>query len=172
MRGANKVKAKKLFATLLAGALVIPVLFQTPAQAAPKKQIPITININGEKLSTDVDPIMIKGRVMLPLRAIFEQLGASVSWEPKQRKITAYKDGVQMILYLDSKVATINNKRVNLDVAPLGYKARTMVPVRFVSEALGQSVSWQTSNRTVTILSKYGPEKKVSRLMNNTSSRQ
>lgn len=157
MRGANKVKAKKLYAALLAGSLVIPVLFQTPVEAAPKKEIPITININGDKLPTDVDPIMIKGRVMLPLRAIFEQLGASVSWEPKQRKITAYKDGVQIILYLDSKVATINGTKVNLDVAPLGYKARTMVPVRFVSEALGQSVNWQTSTRTVTILSTDDP---------------
>lgn len=157
MRGANKVKAKKLYAALLAGSLVIPVLFQTPVEAAPKKQIPITININGDKLPTDVDPIMIKGRVMLPLRAIFEQLGASVSWEPKQRKITAYKDGVEMILYLDSKVATINGTKVSLDVAPLGYKARTMVPVRFVSEALGQSVSWQTSTRTVTILTTDDP---------------
>lgn len=157
MRGADKVKAKKLYAALLAGSLVIPVLFQTPVEAAPKKQIPITININGDKLPTDVDPIMIKGRVMLPLRAIFEQLGASVSWEPKQRKITAYKDGVEMILYLDSKVATINGTKVSLDVAPLGYKARTMVPVRFVSEALGQSVSWQTSTRTVTILTTEDP---------------
>lgn len=157
MRGANKVKAKKLYAALLAGSLVIPVLFQTPVEAAPNKQIPITININGDKLPTDVDPIMIKGRVMLPLRAIFEQLGASVSWEPKQRKITAYKDGVEMILYLDSKVATINGTKVSLDVAPLGYKARTMVPVRFVSEALGQTVNWQTSTRTVTILSTDDP---------------
>lgn len=153
LRGANKVKAKKLYAALLAGTLVIPILFQVPVEAAPAKQIPITININGDKLSTDVDPIMIKGRVMLPLRAIFEQLGASVVWEGSQRKITAYKDGTQMVLYLDSKTATINGNKVTLDVPPLGYKGRTMVPVRFVSEALGQSVNWQTSTRTVTILS-------------------
>lgn len=153
LRGANKVKAKKLYAALLAGSLVIPILFQVPVEAAPAKQIPITININGDKLSTDVDPIMIKGRVMLPLRAIFEQLGALVVWEGSQRKITAYKDGTQMVLYLDSKTATINGNKVTLDVPPLGYKGRTMVPVRFVSEALGQSVNWQTSTRTVTILS-------------------
>lgn len=153
MKEANKVNVKKLSVALLAGSLVFPVLFQTSVDAAPKKQVPISININGDRLPTDVDPIMINGRVMLPFRAILEELGATVDWQSKQRKITAYKDGVQIVLNLNSKVATINNTKVSLDAAPIGYKGRTMVPVRFVSEALGQYVDWQSSTRTVTILS-------------------
>jgi hypothetical protein len=153
IKEANKVNVKKLSVALLASSLVFPVLFQTPVDAAPKKQVPITININGDRLPTDVDPITINGRVMLPFRAILEELGATVDWQSKQRKITAYKDGVQIVLNLNSKVATINNTKVSLDAAPIGYKGRTMVPVRFVSEALGQYVDWQASTRTVTILS-------------------
>lgn len=142
-------RVKKLWITMLAGFLILPMLFQAPAQAAT----PIRIYIDGVRLATDQAPIMVKGRTMLPLRAIFEALGAKILWNQKTQTATAIKDDTTIVLKIGSKVATINNKAVTLDVPGQNLKGRTMVPVRFVSEALGQEVGWNSKTQTVTITS-------------------
>lgn len=113
----------------------------------------ITITVDGVQLKTDQPPAMIQGRVMLPLRAIFEALGASVNWDSKSQTVTGYKEDTTVVLKMKSKVATINGKSVTLDVPAQILRGRTMVPVRFVSEALGQDVDWNSVNQTVTIQS-------------------
>lgn len=142
-------RVKKLWITLLAGLLVVPLLFQAPAQAAT----PISIYIDGVRLATDQAPIMVQGRTMLPLRAIFEALGAKILWNQKTQTATAIKDDTTIVLKIGSKVATINNEAVTLDVPGQNLKGRTMVPVRFVGEALGQEVGWNSKTQTVTITS-------------------
>ncbi|MEK4508485.1 copper amine oxidase N-terminal domain-containing protein [Paenibacillus sp. FSL K6-2524] len=140
---------KKLWVTLLAGLLVLPILFQSSAQAAT----PIRIYIDGVPLVTDQAAVMIQGRTMLPLRAIFEALDAKIQWNQKTQTVTAIKDDTTIVLKIGSKVATINNKAVSLDVPGKNLKGRTMVPVRFVGEALGQEVGWNSKTQTVTITS-------------------
>lgn len=140
---------KKLWVTLLAGLLVLPILFQSSAQAAT----PIRIYIDGVPLVTDQAAVMIQGRTMLPLRAIFEALDAKIQWNQKTQTVTAIKDDTTIVLKIGSKIATINNKAVNLDVPGKNLKGRTMVPVRFVGEALGQEVGWNSKTQTVTITS-------------------
>ncbi|WP_231745134.1 copper amine oxidase N-terminal domain-containing protein [Lysinibacillus sp. F5] len=122
-----------------------------PATAQAAKAI--TITVDGVQLKTDQPPAMIQGRVMLPLRAIFEALGASVNWDSKNQTVTGYKEDTTVVLKMKSKVATINGKSVTLDVPAQILRGRTMVPVRFVSEALGQDVDWNSVNQTVTIQS-------------------
>ena len=94
---------------------------------------------------------MIQGRVMLPLRAIFEALNASVNWNPKTQTVTGIKGDTTVVLKIKSKTATINNQTVTLDVPAQVLKGRTMVPVRFVSEALGQDVDWNSEKQQVSI---------------------
>lgn len=143
---------KKIWASLLAVLLLIPIFQQTTAQAAT----PISIYIDGNRLTTDQDPVIISGRVMLPLRAIFEALDAKVNYNQTLKTVTAYKDGTTITLKLMSRSATINNETVLLDVPAQSVKGRTMVPVRFVSEALGQQVGWNNSAKIVTIKSGFG----------------
>ncbi|WP_442852584.1 stalk domain-containing protein [Paenibacillus sp. oral taxon 786] len=143
---------KKIWASLLAALLIIPIFQQTTAQAAT----PISIYIDGNRLTTDQDPVIISGRVMLPLRAIFEALDAKVNYNQTLKTVTAYKDGTTITLKLMSRSATINNETVLLDVPAQSVKGRTMVPVRFVSEALGQQVGWNNSAKIVTIKSGFG----------------
>lgn len=125
---------------------------QTTAQAAT----PISIYIDGSRLTTDQAPVVISGRVMLPLRAIFEALDATVNYNQTLQTVTAQKDGTTIVLKLKSRSATINNEAVLLDVPAQSIKGRTMVPVRFVSEALGQQVGWNNSTKIVTINSGSG----------------
>lgn len=141
---------EKIWTLFFAAMLIVPLLLQ-PATAQAAKAI--TITVDGVQLKTDQPPAMIQGRVMLPLRAIFEALGASVNWDSKNQTVTGYKEDTTVVLKMKSKVATINGKSVTLDVPAQILRGRTMVPVRFVSEALGQDVDWNSVNQTVTIQS-------------------
>lgn len=137
---------RKVLSALVAVVLVFSVAFQTQVSAAPS----IGIYIDGVKLYADQAPIATKGRVMLPMRAIFEALHASVDWNVKNRTVTGVKYGTTVILKIGSKQATINGRSVALDVPAQMVKGRTMVPVRFVSEALGAGVVWQSNNVYIT----------------------
>ncbi|MFE0560354.1 stalk domain-containing protein [Paenibacillus sp. NPDC058910] len=138
---------KRIWTALLAAILLIPMTFQSQAQAA----VNISVLIDGVKLYTPQAPVMIQGRVMLPMRSIFEALDASVKWNQKTKTVTATKNGTTVILKINSKTATINNKTVALDVPAKNLKGNTMVPVRFVSEALGQKIGWNSKTKTVTV---------------------
>lgn len=139
---------KKIWTMLLAVILIVPLLLQ-PATAQAARAI--TIYVDGVQLKTDQPPVMVQGRVMLPLRAIFEALDANVDWDRKNQTVTGIKGGTTVVLKIKSKVATINGERVTLDVPAQIINGRTMVPVRFVSEALGQDVDWNSYNQIVTI---------------------
>ncbi|MGG6309473.1 stalk domain-containing protein [Paenibacillus macerans] len=143
---------RKIWVSILAALLIVPMLHQTPAQAAT----PISVYIDGSRLATDQAPVVIGGRVMLPLRAIFEALDAKVDYNQTLQTVTAVKDGTKIVLKLKSRSATINNEAVLLDVPAQSIKGRTMVPVRFVSEALGQQVGWSNATKVVTITTTSG----------------
>jgi hypothetical protein len=138
---------KKLCISILVGLLVIPMMFQSQARA----DTPISIIIDGVRLSTDQPPVMVNGRTLVPLRAIFEAFNAAIKWDQKTQTVTATKDDTTIVLKIGSKIASINNKVVNLDVPGQNLKGRTMVPTRFVSEALGQEVGWNAQTKVVTI---------------------
>ncbi|MNO60060.1 hypothetical protein D3C76_506620 [compost metagenome] len=140
---------RKIWTSFLAVILVLPLMLQTTAHANSA----INVYIDGSPLKTDQAPIMVQGRVMLPLRAIFEALNATVKWDQKAQIVTAIKGDTTIVLKIKSKVATINNEAVTLDVPAQSIKGRTMVPVRFVSEALGQEVGWNSKTKRVTITS-------------------
>lgn len=138
---------KKLWISILVVLVVFPMMFQSSVKAAT----PISIIIDGVRLSTDQAPVMVKGRTMVPLRAIFEAFNATIKWNQKAQTVTATKDDTTIMLKIGSKTATINNKAVTLDVPGLNLKGRTMVPTRFVSEALGHEVGWNPKTQVVTI---------------------
>ncbi|GGD55735.1 copper amine oxidase N-terminal domain-containing protein [Paenibacillus nasutitermitis] len=139
---------RKLMITLAAGILMFSVLFQTQAQAAAPTT---TVYVNGVKLATDQAPKIVGSRILLPLRAIFEVLDSTVDWNAKAKTVTATRDDTTIVLKLGSKTATINNETVTLDVAAQLINGRTMIPVRFVSEAMGAEVDWNAGSKSVYI---------------------
>lgn len=145
---------KKIGITFLAVILALPMLLQAPLSASAATAI--SIYIDGARLSTDQAPVAVQGRVLLPLRAIFEGLGSTVDWNQSKQTVTATKGNTTVVLKMKSRTATINNQTVALDVPAQAISGRTMVPVRFVSEALGATVNWNSSARSVTIFSGSG----------------
>lgn len=108
--------------------------------------------LNGQELAFDVPPVIEKGRTLVPLRVIFEALGVNVNWDDRTRTVTAAKGGTEIKLVIGGR-AYKNNQPVALDVPAKIVKGRTLVPLRFVSEALGAFVFWDGATQTVTIYS-------------------
>lgn len=136
---------KRIFSIVALCALMFVSFVQPHAQAAA----PIKIYIDGSELYVDQAPVMRGGRVLVPMRAIFEALDASVSWNPKTQTVVATKDGTSVTLKIGSTTAKINDKTVILDVPALTINGRTVVPVRFASTALGQEVVWDAASQSV-----------------------
>lgn len=109
------------------------------------------VYLDGNMLAFDVPPVIEEGRTLVPLRAIFEALGAEVTWDGDTRTVTAQKEQVKIQLQIGSNTACINNQPVELDVPARIVNDRTLVPLRFVGEALGAEVDWDGATRTVRI---------------------
>lgn len=109
----------------------------------------IPVILNGAELDCDQPPMIVDGRTLVPLRAIFEGLGASVDWDGATRTVTSTLDGTTVVMTVDSAVMHKNGEAVTLDVPAKIVNGRTMVPVRAVGEAFGADVRWDGATRTV-----------------------
>ena len=111
----------------------------------------ITVNVNGKNLSLDQNCVIVKDRTLVPLRAIFEALGADVDWDDATSTVTAVKDGKKISLTIGDKTLIAGGEAKTLDVPPQLIGSRTLVPVRAVSESLGANVNWDETSKTVII---------------------
>ena len=111
----------------------------------------IDLVVDGEKLALDVPPQVVEQRTLVPLRAIFEKLGATVEWDQTTQTATATKGTDVGQITIDSTTAYVNGQAQTLDVPAMAVDGRTLVPVRFVSEALQADVQWIQETQTVQI---------------------
>ncbi|MDQ6779808.1 MAG: copper amine oxidase N-terminal domain-containing protein [Candidatus Eremiobacteraeota bacterium] len=138
---AYRFRVRILSAAALSTALILTTF--APAAAA------VTIIVNGQQVQFDQPPIERSGRVFVPLRGVFERLGASVVYD--NGVINATGNGRSVQLHIGSTTAVVNGSNQMLDVAPFLVGARTLVPLRFISQALGASVNYDNNSQTVTV---------------------
>lgn len=112
---------------------------------------PITVTLDGNKLTFEVEPVLENGRVLVPLRSIFEALGARVDWDEATSTVTAVKGNDTIQLVAGRKTAYRNGNALELDMPAKIVQGRMLVPVRFVSESLNARVDWDDVSRTVVI---------------------
>ena len=106
----------------------------------------------GKELTFDTTPIIKNETTLVPLRTIFEALGMTVEWDEETERITAKKDGLTITLTVGSTAAKKNNEEITLLTVPVVTgEGRTLVPIRFISESCGLSVTWDGASNTVTI---------------------
>ena len=113
---------------------------------------PVTVTLNGEKIdcaSYGQEAEIVEGRTLVPLRAIFEALGASVERNGETKTVTSVLDETEIKLTIGEKALYKNGETVELDVPAQIMNGRTMVPVRAISESFGVNVEWDGETRTV-----------------------
>ena len=123
----------------------------------------ISVYLNGERLEFDVPPQMINNRTMVPMRTIFEALGARVEWTEGFGIIRAFPGDGRLIRMHTENNQFVSNyeiiirtnfgeiETITLDVAPQIIDSRTLVPVRVVAETLGANVEWDGDAQAVLI---------------------
>lgn len=107
--------------------------------------------VGGQEVPFDVRPQVIDGRTLVPVRAITEALGANVAWDAATQTVTITAGGQEIQLVLNSRTVTINGQTYTLDVPASVIDGRTVVPLRFVAEALGLDVQWLAETQTIVI---------------------
>ena len=130
--------------TVIAALVALVLLFAPQIARAD-----VRIVVNGQTVQFDQPPIVRAGRVFVPLRGVFERLGASVVYD--NGTINATGAGHQIQVRIGSTQALVDGQSRTLDVAPFLVGARTLVPLRFISESLGANVQWDDNSQTVTI---------------------
>jgi hypothetical protein len=108
-----------------------------------------TVTVNGQPLYLSPGPIVQSGRVLVPLRGIFERLGASVVYSAGT--INATKGGTTVSLRIGSTQAEVSGEPTVIDVAPFIVGATTYVPLRFIAQSLGATVGYDAATRIVAI---------------------
>lgn len=112
----------------------------------------IRVRVNGDPVQFEgTRPRQMDGRVLVPLRGVLEKMGATVDWLPATQTVVAAKGDMEINLPIGSHTATVNGRQVHLDVPATTVAGSTMVPLRFVSEALGADVNWSSATQTVMI---------------------
>ncbi len=111
----------------------------------------ITVKLNGTDIAFDQPPVVINGRTLVPLRAVFEAMGASVDWNQETSTVTSKKGNITISLSTGSSTMYRNGIPITLDVPSQVINDRTLVPVRAVSEAFGADVDWDNDTWTVII---------------------
>lgn len=115
----------------------------------------ISVTLDGQAISfPDQDPLEQSGRVMVPVNAILEALGAEVTWDKTAKTVTAVLNDQTLVLQIGSSTATVNGETLDIDAPAIILNSRTLVPVRFISEGLGLTVDWDQTAAQVSLTSK------------------
>lgn len=137
---------KKIVSALCAASM-------TAAFAATASADDITVLLNGNAIEFDVAPIIENDRTLVPLRAIFEALGAEVEWDGTTQTVISAKGDDTCVFQIGNDKMFVNGETKTLDVAAKIVDDRTLIPLRAVSEAYNCTVDWDGATRTVTIVS-------------------
>ena len=140
------------------GTATIAVVPTQPASVVLKFTIGSTaMTRDGKPITIDVAPVIQNGRTLLPIRWLSDPLGAALAYDAAKRQVTISRGALTIILTIGSSKALVNGKSTPIDAAnpkvvPVIVSGRTMLPVRFVAEQLGCSITYDAATRIVTVV--------------------
>ena len=124
----------------------------TPVAQTASEEV-ISVMLDGNYIEFDVQPALINDRTMVPVRAIFEALGASVEWIEETQTVVSEMGDTKVTLAINNTVLNKNGEEIILDVPAQLVGTRTLVPLRAISEAYGCTVMWNGYKNTAVIVS-------------------
>jgi membrane-associated HD superfamily phosphohydrolase len=107
--------------------------------------------IKGKNLKFDTPPVIKGERTLIPVRALTEGFGATVTWNGEEKTVTISKDNNLIVLNVDSNKIYVNGEEKEIDVPAQIMNGRTVVPIRFIVENLGLKVKWDAEEETIEI---------------------
>lgn len=129
--------------------LALSLALSVPAHAASKT---IQVYIDGSPISFSAGaPYTQQSTTLVPFRALFEKLGLKVDWNAKTQTVTGKKNGLSIGLTIGSNRATVNGVVKKLSISPVTVKGTTYIPLRFVGEASGADVEWDSDSNSIYI---------------------
>jgi hypothetical protein len=150
----------------LLAASVVFICFLPLSSVFAAKAKTIYIFLDGKKMEFKLQqPVNVDGRVLVPLREIFEALGAKIKWDDATKTVTAQKNDVLITYKIGSLTGNRNNEIIQIPVPGRLVEGTTLIPLRFVGEALGAAVSWDEHSKTVIISSKVKTEVEVTNIL-------
>ncbi len=155
----NKIKS---YISILLIALTL-ILFSLPVTDVYSSDVVVKLQIanpimevNGESAEIDkgrgTAPLIINSRTLVPIRAIIESFGGTVSWDEPSRCVLLSMNDDKIKLYIDSNIAYLNNDQYTLDTPPVIINGRTMLPIRFVAEGFNIAVAWEPQVQRVSLI--------------------
>ena len=142
---------KKIVSLLLAIMLILGVSCVASAQSD------IQVILDGRIIEFDQPPVIISDRTMVPMRAIYEALGAEVNWDAESRTASGTKTGITVSFTIDEALVDINYNEREIDAPATIVSDRTLVPVRALAEGFGLKVEWDAVNRIVFLYEQNSP---------------
>lgn len=137
---------KKIISLVLALALTLSSMLCVSASDEG-----IKVYLEGNKINFDVQPQTINNRTMVPIRAIFEAMGATVTWDNATQTAISTKDNTTVKMTLNRTTVYVNDNTFEMDVTPVVIDGRTLAPARYVAEAFGYYVNWDSMTKSVLI---------------------
>lgn len=117
----------------------------------------IKVYINNNRINYDTMPININNRILVPVRATFDALGADIEWFGEIQTVIATSGSTLIALKIDnpllivSDVQTQGIKTIELDSPPVLLNSKTMIPLRAVAEIFDYQVNWSEENKSIFI---------------------
>ena len=148
-----KWKITAFFLVFVTAIAVSKVWAPTEAFSSTGPASEVKVFLDGEPLVFEVQPQIVNDRAFVPLRAIYEAMGASVQWDSVMNTAITLKDNTVVILTIGDLNPTINGHIVNIDQPGYIVDGRILAPLRFVAEAYGGTVRWDPVARTASIYS-------------------
>lgn len=112
----------------------------------------VYLYVNSKKLTDlTIPPIILNNYTLVPAREVFENLGATVDWDSENMQVQISYENRHVILQINNKIATVDGATKTMDLEAKLINSKTMIPVRFVGEAIGAEVTWENSNRSIYI---------------------
>jgi len=118
----------------------------------------LIVKVDGKIINFPYEkPHAVAGHTMVPMRGIFEAIGAYVEWDQEHHKVTCRKENEELELIVGSRIARKNGAEIEIDIAPKVMHGTTMVPLRFIAESLGAKVNFDAGNNIVEITTEAVP---------------
>ncbi|MET3207619.1 UNVERIFIED_CONTAM: hypothetical protein ABIC26_000555 [Paenibacillus sp. PvR008] len=140
---------------VLLALLAVSQLQASPSYAESVPLNPVTaVYVDEHLLQLAAQPLLLSGTTLVPMRQLFEAQGARLSWDGASKTVTATKNNTVLTYRIGELAATLNGNPLSLNVPGQIVQGNTMIPLRFVSEALGSTVKWDALTRTIRIVSR------------------